>query len=166
MPMKLPSLPVASLLLAAFAAACLGAALIGQYGFNLHPCHLCLLQRIPFAFIIGFGLLGYMFKGRAMRAVVLSALAFFINAGIAIYHSGVERKWWAGLSGCSAPDLSGSIEDLMARIQSAAIVKCDEIQWELFGLSMANYNALICAAAGVAVTYYAWKKWPKSARQN
>lgn len=164
--MKLPSFPLASLLLALFAASCLGAALIGQYGFNLHPCYLCILQRIPFGVIIALGLLGFAVKRIANWTVGLSAIAFFVNAGIATYHSGVERKWWAGLTGCSAPDLSGSIEDLMARIQSAAIVKCDEIQWELFGLSMANYNAIICAGAGVVVSYYAWKKWPKSARQN
>jgi len=155
--MKYPSPPLAALLLALFSASALAAALIGQYGFNLHPCHLCLIQRVPFAVIIVLGLLGFFVKRLAMWMVGLSGAAFFINAGIALYHSGVERKWWAGLEGCSAPDMSGSIEDLMTRIQNAAVVNCSEIQWELFGLTMANYNVAMCAGAGLVCAIYCLK---------
>ena len=70
--MKLPTPPVAALLLAVFSAAALAAALIGQYGFNLHPCHLCLIQRIPFAVVILFGLVGFFAKRIATWMVGLS----------------------------------------------------------------------------------------------
>ena len=155
--MKLPTPPVAALLLAMFSAAALAAALIGQYGFNLHPCHLCLIQRIPFAVVILFGLVGFFAKRIATWMVGLSGLALLINSGIALYHSGVERKWWAGLEGCSAPDMSGSVEDLMTRIQNAATVNCTDIQWEFLGLSMANYNVAMCAVAGIACGLYLLK---------
>ncbi|HEY9549097.1 MAG TPA: disulfide bond formation protein B, partial [Kiloniellaceae bacterium] len=39
--------PLAGLLLAAASAAALGLALLGQHGFGLQPCVLCLWQRWP-----------------------------------------------------------------------------------------------------------------------
>lgn len=81
--------------------------------------------------------------------MALIGLTFSANAVIAAYHTGVERKWWKSfLEGCSTPDLSGSIDDLMARIQAAPVTTCDAIPWvdPILGLSMANYNVLFCAA--------------------
>lgn len=121
---------------------------ISQYGFGLHPCHLCIYQRWPFAVTIVLGLIGLLTNFKK-PVIALSGLTFLINAGIAFYHSGVERKWWAGLAGCSTPDMSGSIEDLMARIEATAVTRCDEIAFELFGLSMANYNVLLCLGCAV-----------------
>jgi disulfide bond formation protein DsbB len=36
----------------ASSAAFLAFALISQYGFHLHPCELCLAQRVPYALIV------------------------------------------------------------------------------------------------------------------
>ena len=48
------------------------------------------------------------FFARARRVVPLArivlalvALAFLVNAGVGIYHSGIEWKWWAGPASCS-----------------------------------------------------------------
>jgi disulfide bond formation protein DsbB len=143
--------------------ACLGFALIGQYGFNLHPCELCIYQRIPFGIVIALGLIGFAMPRTAMAQTILIGLAFATNAGIALFHSGVERKWWEGLKGCSTPDMSGTIEDLMARIQSAAVTRCDEIPWNLFGLSMANYNVIVCGGLAALCAIYVVAKNQKPA---
>lgn len=143
--------------LAAFGAIALGAALTGQYGFGLHPCELCIYQRIPFGIVIILGGLGFLAAKSARIMAALSALALLVNSGIALFHSGVERKWWQGLQGCSTPDMSGSIEDLLARIQNTAVTRCDEIPWSLFGLSMANYNVLACFAAAALIILYLWQ---------
>lgn len=140
--------------IAAIAVLALAAVFIGQYGFGLHPCHLCIYQRWPFAVLIILGLIGYFAPKFRTPVIALSALTFLTNAVIALYHSGVERKWWKGLEGCSTPDMSGSIEDLMKRIQETAVTRCDEIAWELLGLSMANYNFALCAAGAIACTLY------------
>ena len=140
----------------------LASVFIGQYGFGLHPCHLCVYQRWPFAVLIVLGLLGYFNKYFQIPVIVLSALTFLTNAGIALYHSGVERKWWAGLEGCSTPDMSGSIEDLMKRIQETAVTRCDEIAWQMFGLSLANYNVILCAGGAIACAAYLIKRCPSS----
>lgn len=140
--------------IAGLSALSLAGAFTAQYGFDLHPCHLCLLQRIPFAVCIALGLLILVWKSYRLPLIALAGLSFLTNAGIAFYHSGVERKWWEGLSGCSTPDMSGSIEDLIKRIQETNVARCDEIPWSLFGLSMANYNVLLCLGLGVLCVGY------------
>lgn len=162
--MKTLPAPIVCLQLATVAAACLAFALIGQYVFHLHPCKLCIWQRIPLGVIIALGLFGYGVKGSAKIMVGVSGIAFLINSGIALFHSGVERKWWPGLEGCSAPDMSGSIEDLMARIQTAAVSRCDEIPWDLFGLSMANYNVAVCAVMAAGCFIYLYRTRTSAAR--
>jgi disulfide bond formation protein DsbB len=149
-------------LLVAAAVASLAAVYIGQYFFGLHPCHLCLYQRVPFAIIIALGIAGFFIPRFRMPSIWLSAAALITNAGIALYHSGVERKWWTGLEGCSTPDMSGSIEELMARIQNTAATRCDEIAWELFGLSLANYNFIFCLGLSILTIAYLIKTRPTS----
>ena len=161
--LRLIPAPLFAAQMALLSMACLGFALIGQYGFNLHPCELCIYQRIPFGIVIALGLIGLALPRTAMAQTVLIGLAFTVNAGIAMFHSGVERKWWEGLKGCSTPDMSGSIEDLMARIQSAAVTRCDEIPWSLFGLSMANYNVIVCGGLAALCAIYVVAKNQKPA---
>lgn len=131
-------------------------ALTAQYGFNLRPCELCLIQRVPFALTIILGLLAYFWTAKRIPLIVLSGVAYLVNSGVALFHSGVERKWWAGLTGCTTPDMSGSIEDLMKRIQETAVVRCDEIPWSFLGLSMANYNVVFCLGLAIACIAYVW----------
>mgnify|MGYP001768927818 CR=1 FL=1 len=45
--------------------------------------------------------------------------------------------------------MTGSIEEIMARIEATDVTRCDEIPWELFGLSMANYNVAMCLGLAV-----------------
>lgn len=143
-----------AILVALFSALALGAAFTAQFGFGLKPCELCLMQRIPFALNVLLGISGLIWVARTRQIIGLAGLVFLGNSGLAFYHSGVERHWWQGLEGCSTPDMSGSIEDLMARIQYADVARCDEIPWELFGLSMANYNVLMCLGLGLACLIY------------
>ena len=146
------------LIVAGISAAALAFVFIGQYGFGLHPCHLCIYQRWPFAVTIFLGLIGAMTASFAVQAILLAGIAFLGNAMIALYHSGVERKYWEGLSGCSTPDMSGSIDDLLARINNTAVTRCDEISWKVLGLSMANYNLLLCLALAAACFIYLVKR--------
>ncbi len=145
-----------TLFFAGVSAAALAMAYTAQYGFGLAPCVLCLYQRVPYAVVIVLGILGYASNGFRRKSLALTGLAFSANAVIAAYHTGVERKWWKSfLEGCSTPDLSGSIDDLMARIQAAPVTTCDSIPWvdPVIGLSMANYNVLFCAGLA-AIAFY------------
>lgn len=142
-------------LLGAFSAAALATALTSQYVFGLAPCELCHFQRAPYYAVVAMAILSVFVKYPRVW-LSLSALAFFANAGIAFYHTGVERKWWPSfLEGCSTPSLEGNIADVLARIQAAPLVRCDEIPWTdpVIGWSMANYNVIACLILGTLAIF-------------
>lgn len=132
----------------------LGFAYTAQYGFNMQPCILCLYQRWPYRIVIGIGVMAYVLAtkspGFARGLLWLTPIAFLSGAGLGFYQAGIEQKWWQGFAGCSAPDLSNlSGAELYAAIQTTPAVPCDVIQFEVFGISMAGYNALL--SLGLAV---------------
>jgi len=148
---------VFALLLGA-SAAILAVAFASQYIGGLDPCVLCLYQRVPYGAVIALSALGLGLSGLAPppRSVIvglagLCAVAFVINAGIATYHVGVEQHWWQGTEGCvGAGGAARTIEELRAQILAAPIVRCDEVPWSLFGISMAGYNVLASLGLFVA----------------
>ena len=136
-------------------AAALSAALIGQYGFDLQPCQLCIYQRIPYAIAIALALCSLIARQYLWPVIALCGLAFAANSGLALYHVGVEQHWWAGPASCSA-GIGGAktVEDLINQLQKAVKVpSCDQVQWSLFGVSMAGYNLL--ASVGLAAFSFA-----------
>jgi disulfide bond formation protein DsbB len=129
-----------------------------QYGLGLNPCPLCLEQRYAYYFAVPLALmLALGDHAGASRKVIIAgfiaiAAGMLWNAGLGVYHSGVEWKWWAGPQECTGTlgDLgSGNLAD---RIRSITVVRCDEAAWRFLGLSLAGYNALISAGlAAIAV---------------
>lgn len=133
---------------AAIAALCI--AWIAQYGFGLAPCELCYWQRYGYWAAIAIGLVAIFMPARSVARRILLwllALAFFVTAGIALFHVGVEQKWWQGLTTCTG-DLGGAVstQDILDAIENAPIVRCDEPAFVLFGISMAGYNLILALA--------------------
>ena len=121
------------------------ALLAGAFGFQLlgyAPCKMCLWQRWPHAVAIVIGLAMVMIPSRVLA--LFGGLAALVTAAIGMYHAGVEQKWWEGPSSCSGSGLTGlSGQDLLSTDAGPAIVMCDEIAWQLMGISMAGWNAVI-----------------------
>lgn len=135
------------ILAAGGSAAMLLAAFGFQYIVGLAPCAMCLWQRWPHAAAIVLGAFGAVLPAAA--TALLGGSAMVTNAGIALYHTGVERDWWEGPSSCSGGggDLgSMDVADLLNPDAGGGIVMCDEVAWEMFGLSMASWNGLACLA--------------------
>jgi disulfide bond formation protein DsbB len=134
----------------------LAAALIAEYGFGLRPCHLCLLQRIPYTAVavIGIGAL-WLHNQRLLRyALILVMLLFLGGAGLAIYHSGVEYGVFTGPSGCTLSDgVPDSIEEMRRQIAEAALVSCDQPGGFVFGLSLAVWNSVIYLFLTILAAY-------------
>src|SRR5579864_7386423 len=103
-------------LLAIASALMLGVTLVAQYGFDLHPCELCLYQRYPYVAIIVLGLAGAILVKTPRILGVIAILCFLLlvaDAGIAIYHAGVELGWFPGPTACSSGTKQGeTLEDL------------------------------------------------------
>ena len=140
------------LFIAAASILALAAAFTAQYGFGLRPCILCLTQRVPFALaaIIGLvGLAGGIGERTRRRLVVAAGLLFLFNAGLAVYHVGVEHHWWAS-PGCSGEAGTGvSVAGLAARMNKPAQVPCDQPPWQWHGLTLAGLNVFY--SAGLAL---------------
>jgi disulfide bond formation protein DsbB len=83
-------------------------------------------------------------------AVGLAALvlALLTTAGIGLYHSGVEWKWWPGPADCTGEITSFGAAggSLLKQMQTAVVVRCDEVLFRFAGLSLAGYNTLISSA--------------------
>jgi len=149
------SRPVAA---AAVAIAAVGAAAIlgawfFQYVLGLKPCPLCLEQRYPYYFAIPLAVMVLLgdevgaSRKVLLAALVAIALGMLWNAGLGVYHAGVEWKWWLGPQECSgALDDLGSAGGLLKKLESISIVRCDEAAWRFLGLSLAGYNAIISLA--------------------
>lgn len=133
------------------ALAALGSAamLLAAFGFEhlgeLPPCKMCYWQRYPHGAAAGIGLLALLLPMAAAPYLsALGALAALSTAGIGVFHAGVERGLWEGPSTCTSQPIDGlSADELMTQILAAPVVRCDEIPWELFGLSMAGWNAVV-----------------------
>jgi len=124
------------------------ALLLGAFGFQhiggLLPCKMCLWQRWPHAAAILIGAL--ILLGGPRLLAWAGALAAASTGAIGVYHAGVEWGLWPGPSSCSGAGaglggLSGA--DLLSTEGPAALVMCDEVVWQLAGLSMAGWNALL-----------------------
>lgn len=127
------------------------ALLLGAFGFQMlgyAPCQMCLWQRWPHAAAILIGLLALALPGRILS--ILGALAALTTAGIGVFHTGVERGWWEGITACAgAGDITTlSAGDLLdtSREVGPPLVRCDEVAWEFLWLSMASWNVLLSLA--------------------
>lgn len=144
------------LLAAGGSAATLAGAFAFQHIGGMAPCELCLWQRWPHAAAVGIGLVALLIGGAAMP--LLGALAALTTAAIGVYHTGVERAWWQGPTTCTSGDTSGMTpEQLMEQIMAAPMVRCDDVPWEMFTLSMASWNAIL--SFGLALLWVAASRY-------
>jgi disulfide bond formation protein DsbB len=142
-----------ALAIAAVAAATLAGAWFFQLVLDIRPCPLCLEQRYAYYLAIPLGLLVAFAASRgAPRQVVLAGFALLLlaalaNAWLGGYHAGVEWKFWQGPTDCSGPVVNlGSAGNLLERLDTEKVIRCDDVQWRFLGLSLAGYNVLISMA--------------------
>ena len=125
------------------------------------PCAMCIWQRYPHAITIAIGAL--LMVGLPIFLLLMAgAAAALTTAGIAIFHTGVERDWWQGPTSCTGSglnmsNLSGA--DLLPTAASgpSTLVMCDEVAWEFLSLSMASWNAILSLALAVLWAFAAYK---------
>lgn len=123
--------------------ALLAGAFAFQYIGGLVPCELCLWQRWPHAAAVLIGAAVMALPSRVLCA--LGAVAAATTSGIGVYHTGVERGWWAGPSRCTGGGGLGNTNDLLNFSDAPKVVMCDQVQWEMLSLSMASWNAIASA---------------------
>ncbi len=133
--------------------ALLGGALLSEYVGKLYPCEMCWWQRYPHGVAILLALGALLSPPPAPRTrvlTVLAALAIAISGAIGVFHAGVEYRFWEGLTTCTSSGAT-SLEDILA----VPLVRCDQVQWSLLGVSMAGWNAIFSLSAAAVITLLA-----------
>ena len=136
--------------------ALLGGAYYFQYVEGLQPCDLCLLQRYPHMAAIAVGALAlasFAWPRLAIVFALCAIIALFVTSGLGVYHVGVEQHWWQGPQECTGRIPAGlSAEQLKKYLFAAKMVRCDDIPWKFWDISMAGWNAIISAALALFMT--------------
>jgi disulfide bond formation protein DsbB len=151
------------------------AMLAGAHAFEIFgrmaPCALCLRQRDVYWAAMAMAVAGLVLWQRrpANRYLValnvMLGLVFVTGTVVAMYHAGVEWKFWAGPAGCSGGAATGIEEiDLLGSLdKKIATVSCADAPWRMLGMSMAGYNA-IASAVFAMISFFAARVTYKNAR--
>lgn len=136
-------------------------ALAFQYIGGLYPCELCLTQRWPY--YIGLPLLAIVaFAWNKVPEPIRIALTLSVGGlfawgtSVAVYHAGVEYGFFEGPQSCAGTGDAGVSLDMLGDMSGARVVPCDAVQFELFGISLAGFNAIISAAIVVLLAISVW----------
>ena len=131
---------------AAGSAALMLGALAFQYIGGLAPCKLCIWQRYPHVIAIVLGGLALATANAKLRIVLIlaGAVSAATTAAVGYYHAGVEKGIFEGPTTCTSGSIASiSADDLLNQIMAAPLIRCDDIAWQLAGISMAGWNAII-----------------------
>jgi disulfide bond formation protein DsbB len=124
----------------------LGGALFSQYVGGLYPCEMCYWQRWPHGAAILIALGAFLLPARKKLLVILAALSIAISGAIGVFHAGVEIGWWEGITHCTATG-AASLQDIL----NVPLIRCDQVQWDFLGISMAGWNAILSLGGAAAI---------------
>ncbi len=115
-----------------------------EYFHGALPCDLCITQRwfhggiIVYSFIIILIISKTLISNKLL--VLIGAILWLSSSLAGLYHFGIEMNFWTGPDGCSSNiDFS---KDTLTYLLNKSTIKCDEIMFEIFGLSLAGWNWL------------------------
>ena len=123
---------------------------------GLAPCELCLWQRWPHMVAIAAGLLAlaaFAWPRVGLGLLLVAITALVATSAIGVFHVGVENHWWQGPQACSGTIPTGlSPEELKKYLFSARMVRCDEIPWKMWNISMAGWNAILSGLLAIVLS--------------
>ena len=120
---------------------------------GLQPCALCLKQREWHWGVVAVSVLALIVTrvrpAWSNWAIVIIGLVLLGSAAMAGYHVAVEQKWVVAQCDIGGTVDAGSLslENLGQELHPP---RCDEIAWQMFGISMAGYNAIISLLLALA----------------
>lgn len=151
----------AQLLALALPALLLGGAYVSEYGFGLIPCEMCWWQRWPHFAALALAGASFVLPPQRLQLrrllIMLAAVAMLVSGLIGVFHAGVEYGWWEGITACSVPTAAAG-GDALEAIFAQPLIRCDQAQWDLLGISLAGFNALFSIGGAVAVFALLQKK--------
>lgn len=143
----------------------MGFALYAQYGLALTPCPLCVFQRIA---VIA---LGAIFLVAALHAPGRTGSALYGGLMLVVAAAGMtvagRQVWLQQLPADEVPACGPGLDymlDVFPFTEALAMVfqgsgECAEVEWSLFGISMAGWVFVMLAALAV---YAAWTNFRRA----
>ena len=115
-----------------------------EYFHGALPCDLCITQRWFHGVIIAYSLIIIFIINITLiskkHLLLGGAILWLSSSSVGLYHFGIEMNFWTGPDGCSSNiDFS---KDTLTYLLNKSPIKCDEVMFEIFGLSLAGWNAL------------------------
>lgn len=134
---------------------------------NLHPCHLCILQRLLFMLLGGFALLAAFFSrslfGRLMG--ILAIVSAGTGIGVAGYQVWLQAQPVDPFSCTSGtPELVEHIVDWLGQKAPALFMPtglCQEVELRIMTLSLAGWGVILFSAALLAGLVALWRSGRK-----
>ena len=147
-------------------AALIGFALYVQHGMFMMPCPLCILQRVAFAAMGLFFLLGAITGGRVrwLRGTWALLVAAFaaLGAGIAIWHVRMQYLPASEVPTCSGMDIGYMLEAFpLQKVVEKVFTgsgECAKIDWTFLGLSMPTWTLAWYLILGAAALWAGFRK--------
>ena len=115
-----------------------------EYFHGALPCDLCITQRWFHGAIIAYSFIIILIIKKifiSKKLLILGGAILWLSSSLAgLYHFGIEMNFWTGPDGCSSNiDFS---KDTLTYLLNKSPIKCDEVMFEIFGLSLAGWNAV------------------------
>ena len=127
-------------------------ALFLEYVLNYKPCQLCLYQRIPYLLILIFSFVGFFFPKNIYW--LYTVMIFFISSTIISgYHSGIEFGLLNESSSCASNLIENLDKTKLLESLNNSMPNCKDIEFKLFGLSLATINFLISFALSFLIYF-------------
>ena len=118
------------------------------------PCKLCLEQRVPY--YIGIPVMAVALTGAWLQLPGLLLRLLLAGGGLlmvwglvlAVHHSGVEWRWWAGPADCGVVDgeLDTGGKGVLDMLDAVVPPSCDQAAGRFLGLSFAGWNVFASLA--------------------
>lgn len=140
---------------------------VAEYRFNIQPCILCVYQRYIFSICLLWCVIGCIVGDVPKWLWVILSLSFVAGLIFSVYQVGVELHWWQGPESCSGINTMKNLENLnpeqaleqfRKNLLNNNIVRCDQVNWRILGISATIWTAIFYFFAIVLLWGQRWFK--------
>ena len=138
------------------------AAYFVEYILGYKPCNLCLIERLPYFFAIVIIFLYLTINRFEKFILIFLGLIFASGTILSFYHFGIEQGFFKESLVCVSNNEINILnkEDLLKDFQKTT-VSCKDVEFTLFGLSLATINVIISLILSV-ITFKLFLNYEKN----
>ena len=114
-----------------------------EYILKVPACSMCIYQRIPYFLSTIIIVVFFLKKIDFKKLIIILFLFTLINTGLSFYHMGIEQGFFNELNTCKDEINASNIKDLLSQLKSKGVVSCKEVDFTIFGLSLATINFIV-----------------------